>query len=108
MRAYMCWVSRACLLIKGEQQSSGILPRPASLKAKSQQASLVVFGAPLRDLLSALETLGQLNSGRQTLVPLRPSSRYALQGLPKLACARYIGIGTWNIIQQTDCGRLSK
>ena len=104
VRAYMCWISRACLLIKGEQQSSGILPQgiTASLKAKSQQASLVVFGAPLRDLLSALETLGQLEFWPADSRPLRPSSRYALQGLPKLACARYIWeIGTWNIIQQT-------
>ena len=107
IRAYLCWISRACLLIKAEQQKTdGVLPRgiTASRRAKSQQSRLVIYGQPLSDLLSALEIFGaqEFWPAGPNSQPLRPAGMHALHGLPKLACARFIWeIGTWKIIQET-------
>jgi hypothetical protein len=106
IRAYMCWISRACLLLKGVDDSKGVLPKKisASSKAKSQQAKLVVYGVPLRDLISALFLLGRMEffpSGPNSQ-PLRPAGMHALHGLRRLACARFIWeIGSWKIIMET-------
>ena len=73
IRAYLCWISRACLLIKAEQQKTdGVLPRgiTASRRAKSQQSRLVIYGQPLSDLLSALEIFGA-----QEFWPAGPNSQ---------------------------------
>ncbi len=106
IRAYMCWVSRACLLLKGVEDREDVLPKKisASSRAKSQQAKLVVYGAPLRDLISALFLLAQMEffPAGPNSQPLRPAGMHALHGLRRLVCARYIWeLGCWKIIMET-------
>ena len=104
IRGYLCWLSRACLVLKGEEQRSGALPRGITVtkKAASQQPAMVIYGQPLSDVIAALEHFGQREFWPTALSqPLRPTGTSALKGLAKKACARYIWeIGTWKVISE--------